>query len=70
MDLSDKVMKQGHGDYKYLSPDVLPNLWLIYDNCPSCSSKVHAPIRQRWLDGDQDIVSGMKELAELAEQGR
>lgn len=70
MDLSAAAMKKGHGDYTYLSADALPPLWLIYTNIPSSSSKMHSPVKQRWLDGDQDVVSGMKELAELAKQGR
>eukprot|EP00892_Ulva_mutabilis_P011229 jgi/Ulvmu1/8479/UM044_0012.1 len=31
------------------------------------SGAVHAPVRQRWLEGDSEVVEGMRSLAELAD---
>lgn len=32
--------------------------------------QVHSKVRQRWLDGDEFIVSSMLEVANLAEEGK
>lgn len=32
--------------------------------------KVHSTVRQRWLNGDEFIISSMKEVANIALEGR
>lgn len=32
--------------------------------------QVHSTVRQRWLNGDEFIISTMKEVANVAEEGR
>lgn len=32
--------------------------------------QVHSTVRQRWLNGDEFIISSMKEVADLALEGR
>lgn len=32
--------------------------------------QVHGTVRQRWLDGDEFIISSMKEVADVALEGR
>lgn len=32
--------------------------------------QVHSTVRQRWLDGDEFIVSSMKEVADIAAEGK
>ena len=70
MDFSQEHMdKLGHGVYTPLDVDLLPPLYLIYAENPSDSGKVHSSVRQRWLDGDEFIISSMKEVAQLAYDG-
>lgn len=60
----------GHGIYIPINLSLLPPLYLIYAENPSDSGKVHSKVRQRWLDGDEFIVSTMLEVANIAEEGR
>lgn len=70
MDFSQEHMdKLGHGIYTPLDVNLLPPLYLIYAENPSDSGKVHSSVRQRWLDGDQFIISSMKEVAQVAYDG-
>ncbi|KAL2335756.1 hypothetical protein Fmac_016969 [Flemingia macrophylla] len=71
MDFSEENMdKLGHGIYTPMDTSLLPPLYLIYAENPSDSGKVHSKVRQRWLDGDEFIVSSMLEIANIAEEGR
>lgn len=70
MDFSKEHMdKLGHGIYTPLDVNLLPPLYLIYADNPSDSGKVHSTVRQRWLDGDEFIISSMKQVAQLALDG-
>lgn len=60
----------GHGVYTPLDINLLPPLHLIYADNPSDSGKVHSTVRQRWLDGEEFIISSMEEVAWLALDGR
>ncbi|XP_021856152.1 glucuronokinase 1 isoform X2 [Spinacia oleracea] len=62
--------KLGHGIYSPMDISLLPPLYLIYAENPSDSGKVHSTVRKRWLDGDDFIRSTMKEVANLAVEGR
>lgn len=71
MDFSQEHMdKLGHGIYTPLDVGLLPPLYLIYAENPSDSGKVHSTVRKRWLEGDEFIISSMKEVAQLAVDGR
>ncbi len=35
-----------------------------------CMAQVHSSVRQRWQDGDREVHDAMRELAEIARQGR
>ncbi|KAK9925384.1 hypothetical protein M0R45_033708 [Rubus argutus] len=60
----------GHGIYTPMDVSLLPPLHLIYAENPSDSGKVHSTVRQRWLNGDQLIISSMAEVANIAQEGR
>ncbi|PON36627.1 Mevalonate/galactokinase [Parasponia andersonii] len=71
MDFSKEHMDNlGHGIYTPMDIRLLPPLHLIYAENPSDSGKVHSTVRQRWLNGDEFIISTMKEVANAAEEGR
>ncbi|KAJ4779869.1 Glucuronokinase 1 [Rhynchospora pubera] len=71
MDFSRENMdKLGHGIYMPMDVNLLPPLFLIYAENPSDSGKVHSTVSQRWLDGDEFIISSMNEVAGLAEKGK
>ncbi|KAI5442252.1 glucuronokinase 1 [Lathyrus oleraceus] len=71
MDFNKENMdKLGHGIYIPMDLSLLPPLYLIYVANPSDSGKVHSKVRQRWLDGDEFIVSTMLEVANIAEEGK
>ncbi|KAJ0052132.1 hypothetical protein Pint_02832 [Pistacia integerrima] len=70
MDFSKEHMDNlGHGIYTQMDTDLLPPLHLIYAENPSDSGKVHSTVRQRWLDGDEFIISSIKKVASIAEEG-
>ncbi|KAL5204114.1 hypothetical protein ABZP36_008985 [Zizania latifolia] len=60
----------GHGVYTPMDANLLPPLYLIYADNPSDSGKVHSTVRQRWLAGEESLVSSMEEVAQLALDGR
>lgn len=71
MDFSKENMDTlGHGIYTPMDISLLPPLHLIYAENPSDSGKVHSSVRQKWLNGDEFIISSMKEVATVAEEGR
>ncbi|KAG8366909.1 hypothetical protein BUALT_Bualt16G0016900 [Buddleja alternifolia] len=71
MDFNKKHMDElGHGEYTPMDLGLLPPLYLIYAENPSDSGKVHSTVRQRWLDGDNFIISTMEEVANIPLEGR
>ncbi|XP_038998453.1 glucuronokinase 1-like [Hibiscus syriacus] len=71
MDFSKEHMdKLGHGIYTPMDVTLLPPLHLIYAENPSDSGKVHSTVWQRWHDGDEFIISAMKEVADIAAEGQ
>jgi glucuronokinase len=54
--------------YTAVDIELLPHFYLAYNiSAGGDSGKVHLTVRQRWKDGDEDIMRGMKELAKLAD---
>ncbi|KAI4350623.1 hypothetical protein L6164_005065 [Bauhinia variegata] len=71
MDFSKEHMDNlGHGIYTPMDLSLLPPLYLIYAENPSDSGKVHSKVRQRWLEGDEFIISSMTKVANLAKEGK
>jgi hypothetical protein len=69
MDFTLPVLKahDGMGVYTRLSASALPPLFLAYAADPSDSGRIHAPVKQRWLAGDKEVVDGMNRIAALAD---
>lgn len=71
MDFSQQLMEtQRHGCYQHMSPEGLPPLWLAYLADPSDSGKIHSNVKQRWLQGEPEVVEAMKHFATLTDQAR
>ncbi|KAK9272347.1 hypothetical protein L1049_002718 [Liquidambar formosana] len=71
MDFSKEYMDDlGHGIYTPMDSGLLPPLHLIYAENPSDSGKVHSTVRQRWLNGDEFIISSMAKVANIPLEGR
>uniref|UniRef100_A0A4W5JTW5 Glucuronokinase with putative uridyl pyrophosphorylase n=1 Tax=Hucho hucho TaxID=62062 RepID=A0A4W5JTW5_9TELE len=71
MDFSKQLMdEQGYGDYIPMDMSSLPPLWLAYLSDPSDSGRIHSNVRQRWLNGEAEVVEAMKSFAALTDQAR
>lgn len=71
MDFEKELVEaEGHGRYEALPASVLPPLYLAFAPLPSDSGKIHMPVRQRWLDGDAEVLKGMADLAAGAQRLR
>lgn len=71
MDFSKELMDaKGHGDYIPMAMDSLPHFWLAYLGDPSDSGRIHSNVRQRWLNGETEVIEAMKSFAELTDQAR
>jgi len=61
----------GHGRYEEIDPDLLPPLFVAYRTDFTEGSEVfHNRIRERWLNGDAEVVAAMKDFAGYAEEVR
>ncbi|XP_072449477.1 glucuronokinase with putative uridyl pyrophosphorylase isoform X1 [Chiloscyllium punctatum] len=68
MDFNKELLeKQGYGSYVPMDISCAPHFWLAYMGDPSDSGKIHSNVRQRWLNGDSDVVAAMKTFAELTD---
>uniref|UniRef100_A0A8C7U2Z2 Glucuronokinase with putative uridyl pyrophosphorylase n=1 Tax=Oncorhynchus mykiss TaxID=8022 RepID=A0A8C7U2Z2_ONCMY len=71
MDFSKQLMdEQGYGDYIPMDMSSLPPFWLAYLSDPSDSGRIHSNVRQRWLNGEAEVVEAMKSFAGLTDQAR
>lgn len=72
MDFSRELMaKQGHGNYKYIEPQLLPHLFVAYTKHPAGESgRFHNPIRFRFEQGDKEVIDAMKTFANYAQEAR
>jgi glucuronokinase len=67
----DKMESRGYGEYESLDPALLPSIYLAYRTSLSEGTEVfHNNVRQRWRNGDPEIVAAMNTWAGYAEQGR
>jgi len=63
--------KNGHGYYESLDHRLLPNLYLAYKtNLSKVSGKVFNNVKERYYQGDPEVVGTLTEIAELAEDGK
>mmetsp|Transcript_7178 Transcript_7178/g.11439 ORF Transcript_7178/g.11439 Transcript_7178/m.11439 type:complete len:644 (+) Transcript_7178:323-2254(+) len=70
MDFSkDHMERLGHGIYTKIP--VVKNLpfFIAYRADPSDSGKIHSDVKQRWLNGDQEVTECMERFAAIAEEG-
>ncbi|XP_020363524.1 glucuronokinase with putative uridyl pyrophosphorylase [Oncorhynchus kisutch] len=71
MDFSKQLMdEQGYGDYIPMDMSSLPPFWLAYLSDPSDSGRIHSNVRQRWLNGEAEVIDAMKSFAGLTDQAR
>ncbi|KAM9453774.1 glucuronokinase with putative uridyl pyrophosphorylase isoform 1-T1 [Salvelinus alpinus] len=71
MDFSKQLMdEQGYGDYIPMDMSSLPPFWLAYLSDPSDSGRIHSNVRQRWLNGEAEVVEAMNSFAALTDQAR
>jgi galactokinase/mevalonate kinase-like predicted kinase len=61
--------EHGYGRYEELDPALLPNLYVAYRKDLAEGSEVfHNNIRERWVNGDADIVEAMEDFAGYAQE--
>jgi glucuronokinase len=72
MDFRKELMEsRGYGEYELLDPDLLPEIYLAYRTNLSEGTEVfHNNVRERWRQGDSQVVNAMAEWAGYAESGR
>lgn len=72
MDFRKELMtSRGYGDYEQLDPALLPNMYLAYRTSLSEGTEVfHNNVRERWNNGDTQVVDAMHRWAEIAAEGR
>ena len=72
MDFARELMeRQGHGHYERLDPGLLPNVYVAYRTSLSEGTEVfHNNVRERWRQGDPEVVEAMRTWAGYAEEGR
>ncbi len=62
---------RGYGEYEELNPAMLPNLFIAYRTDLSEGSEVfHNNIRERWNQGDPEVVQAMHDFASYAQEAR
>ncbi|GBG24365.1 Glucuronokinase 1 [Hondaea fermentalgiana] len=72
MDFSKDLMdRDGHGMYEVVPRSYIPDRFFIaYRADPSDSGKIHSNVKQRWLEGDTQVMEAMAKFASFAERGR
>ena len=68
MDFDKEIMdKQGYGNYEPLEPELLPKLYVAYREDLSEPTEIfHNNIRERFRQGDREVIDAMQYWAELA----
>ena len=72
MDFSRNIMDtQGYGSYEPLDVALLPPIFLAYrDDMGQGSETIHQTVRERWLEGDPEIIAAMRDFADYAQEAR
>ena len=67
----DHLKEKGYGIYEPLDPRLLPPIYIAYDIKLSEGSEVfHNNIRERFNQGDPQVVNAMKQFAQFAEDAK
>lgn len=67
----ERLERDGYGLYEPLDPALLPNLFIAYDTRLSEGSEVfHNNIRERFNQGDKQVIDAMKKFAHFAEESK
>jgi glucuronokinase len=67
----EQFEKNGHGHYEQLDHRLLPNLYLAYKTDLSKESgKVFNNVKERYNQGDPEVVNTLNEIGNLAEEGK
>jgi glucuronokinase len=67
----DLMESRGYGEYESMDPGLLPPVYLAYRTSLSEGTEVfHNNVRERWRNGDPEIVHAMETWASYAELGR
>jgi glucuronokinase len=67
----DLMESRGYGDYELLDAALLPDVYLAYRTNLSEGTEVfHNNVRERWRQGDAQVLNAMAEWASYAERGR
>lgn len=67
----DYMDTHGHGRYVELNPASLPNLFIAYRlDLGEGSETFHNNIKERWHNGDPEVIQAMKDFASYAEAAR
>lgn len=72
MDFRRELMEsRGYGEYESLEPALLPEVYVAYRTSLSEGTEVfHNNVRERWRNGDAQVLNAMREWASYAERGR
>ena len=70
MDFEEEhLRKTGHGHYREIDPKLLPPLFVAYNSDLAEGTELtHNNLRVRYNQGDPDVVEGMKNFAQLAQE--
>jgi len=67
----DLMARDGHGAYEPLHEEKLPRLYIAYrKDLGEGSETFHNNIRERWRNGDPEIVQAMQDFASYAQEAR
>jgi glucuronokinase len=72
MDFDRETMdKQGYGRYERLDAGLLPNLYMAYrEELAGESGKIHSNARQRWLQGDPEVLAAVEFWKKITDEFR
>lgn len=76
MDFREKEFHQAYGADPYATMEPMATffpplpLTILITGTQRISGTIHKPIRQRWVEGDADVVSAYKTIASLARAGK
>jgi glucuronokinase len=67
----DIMERQGCGAYEEMNPSLLPNLYIAYrSDLSECSDVVHNDLRNRYNNGDKDVLTAISYWCRLTDDIR
>lgn len=72
MNFAKEIIEQKkHGYYERIDPKLLPKLYIAYKtDLGKVSGKVLSDIKTRWEKRDEHVISTLKRIADIAEEGK